>query len=223
KEQTGYSTLLTAKNGERSILVFRGASSAFNASDIPWKKLECKWLYVTSLGGNLELLQRIVAQAKKEGTQVALNPGRAELRRAVDMRELLSSLSVLIVNLEEAQMLSESETKDGAKLANLLARPGLTVIVTDGPRGAHAVADGRTWFVRTSSAKSISRTGAGDAFGSGLVASLARGAEIDEALRVGTLNAESVIQKVGAKAGILSKWPSKKHLATIVVKPIKRV
>lgn len=222
KENTGYSTLLTARNGERSILVYRGASSSFSASDIPWKKLNCKWLYITSLNGNIELLQKIVAQAKKNGTKVALNPGRGELKRATEMRELLSSLSVLIVNLEEAQMLTESEDKDGAKLARSLATPGLTVVVTNGPRGAHACNNETTWFVRTSGAKSVSRTGAGDAFGSGLVASLARGMEIDEALRVGTLNAESVIQNVGAKAGILAKWPSKKHLESITVKPVSK-
>ena len=221
KENTAYSTLLTAKNGERSVLVYRGASSSFESSDIPWKKLQSKWLYITSLAGNIELMQKIVIQAKKYGTKVALNPGRGELKRAVEMRELLSSLSVLIVNLEEAQMLAESNEKDGAKLAKLLAYPNLTVIVTNGPRGAHGHADGKTWFARTSGAKSVSRTGAGDAFGSGLVAALAKGLGLDDALRVGTLNAESVIQKFGAKAGILAKWPTKQRLSIISVKPVK--
>jgi ribokinase len=221
KEQTAYSTLLTAKNGERSVLVYRGASSSFSTADIPWKKLKSKWLYITSLGGNLELLQKIVAQAKKQGTKVALNPGRGELKRAVELRELLSSLSVIIVNLEEAQMLTESEEKDGAKLAKRLSYPNLTVIVTDGSRGAHAYADGKAWFVRTSGAKSISRTGAGDAFGSGTVAGLAKGLKLEDALRLGTLNAESVIQKFGAKAGILTRLPSKQRLAVISVKSVK--
>lgn len=221
KENTAYSTLLTAKNGERSVLVHRGASSAFSTSDIPWKKLKSQWLYITSLAGNIELLQKIVMQAKKQGAKVALNPGRGELKRAVELRELLSSLSVLIVNLEEAQMLAESEEKDGGKLAKLLAYPGLTVIVTNGSRGAHAHADGNTWFARTSGAKSVSRTGAGDAFGSGTVAALAKGHQLDTALRIGTLNAESVIQKFGAKAGILTKWPNKQKLSLISVKPVK--
>jgi ribokinase len=203
------------------VLVYRGASGSFSPSDIPWKKLSSRWLYVTSLAGNIELLQKIVTHAKKQGLHIALNPGRGELKRAVELRELLSSLSVLIVNLEEAQMLAESEDKDGAKLAKLLSYPGLTVVVTNGSRGAHAHAEGKTWFARTSGAKSVSRTGAGDAFGSGVVAALAKGWTLDNALRVGTLNAESVIQKFGAKAGILTKWPSKTQLAAISVKPVK--
>lgn len=221
KEHTAYSTLLTAKNGERAVLVYRGASSTFAASDIPWKQLQSQWLYITSLAGNIELLQKIIAHAKKQNIKVALNPGRGELKRAVELREVLSSLSVILVNAEEAQMLAETEEKDAAKLAKLLAYPNLTVVVTNGPRGAHAYADGKTWFARTSGTKSVSRTGAGDAFGSGTVAALAKGLSLDDALRVGTLNAEGVIQKFGAKAGILSKWPNKQRLTSISVKPVK--
>lgn len=221
KENTAYSTLLTAKNGERSVLIYRGASSTFSSSDIPWKKLQCKWLYISSLGGNLELLQKIVIQAKKQGVKVALNPGKSELKLAVEMRELLSSLNVLLVNLEEAQMLTESDEKDPAKLAKQLAYPGLTVIVTNGTRGTHANAEGQTWYARTTGVKSISRTGAGDAFGSATVAALAHGLPLDAALKVGTLNAEGVIQKFGAKAGIIKKWPSKADLQRVSVKLVK--
>lgn len=221
KEQTAYSTLLTAKNGERSALVYRGTSNSFSTTDIPWKKLTSKWLYITTLGGNLELLQKILTQAKRQGIKVALNPGRAELKRAVEMRELLSAMSVLIVNLEEAQQLAEFEDKDPVKLAKRLSYPELTVIVTNGSQGAYAYADGQAWYTRTTNVKAVSRTGAGDAFGSGTVAGLAKGLTLDAALRVGTLNAESVIQKFGAKAGILTTWPKPRQLAHVGVKLVK--
>ncbi len=90
KENTGYSTLLTAKHGERSILVYRGASGNFTATDIPLKNLTCKWLYITSLSGNLEVLKKVLIHAKKHNLSVALNPGRAELRRALELRPLYS-------------------------------------------------------------------------------------------------------------------------------------
>lgn len=221
KEQTAYSTLLTAKSGERSALVYRGASSHFNASDVPWKKVRSQWLYITSLGGNVELLQKIIAHAKKHRLKVALNPGKGELKRAVDMRELLSSLAVLSVNLEEAQMLTESQEADPVKLAKLLAYPNLTVIITNGSRGAYAHINGQTWFARTTGVKSVSRTGAGDAFSSGVVAALAKGKPLNEALQIGTLNAERVIQKFGAKTGILTAWPKTSALKTISVKIVR--
>ncbi len=44
--------------------------------------------------------------------------------------------------------------------------------------------------------------------------------DLSYALAVATLNAESVIQKHGAKNGILKKWPSTLTLKRI---PIKRV
>ena len=44
------------------------------------------------------------------------------------------------------------------------------------------------------------------------------GMPVQVALAVGTLNAESVIGSVGAKSGILDKWPSKKHLSQIKVR-----
>jgi hypothetical protein len=40
---------------------------------------------------------------------------------------------------------------------------------------------------------------------------------VDDALKVGTLNAESVIQHIGAKAGIMTKWPNKNLLDEIRV------
>jgi ribokinase len=57
--------------------------------------------------------------------------------------------------------------------------------------------------------KVVDRTGAGDAFGSGFVAALAQGLSLEHAVTLGSANATSVIQKVGAKAGILK--PSRLH------------
>src|SRR5688572_7905648 len=64
---TGYSTLLLANNGERTILVYRGVSEQLGPKDFKFDSIEADWLYVSSLAGNLELLSAIVktCQAKK--------------------------------------------------------------------------------------------------------------------------------------------------------------
>ena len=49
----------------------------------------------------------------------------------------------------------------------------------------------------------VDRTGAGDAFGSGFVSALAKGAGVEQAIRAGSANATSVVEYVGAKKGIL--------------------
>ncbi len=51
----------------------------------------------------------------------------------------------------------------------------------------------------------MDRTGAGDAFGSAFVAVIIRGGTIEEAIQLGTANATSTVQQIGAKNGLLKK------------------
>lgn len=75
KAPTAYSTILTTKTGERVILVKRGASDHIKAREIPFSKLRTKWFYVSSLAGDIALLKKIIAEAKRIGARVAVNPG----------------------------------------------------------------------------------------------------------------------------------------------------
>jgi len=219
--QTAYSTLLTASTGERTALIHRGVSAEFALTDVPFKTLSAKWYYVSSLSGNVALLAKIIAHTKKTGAKIAVNPGGGELDKPSELRPLLKDIDVLLVNLEEAQKLTGSSTKDGKELATALigsthgSTPTTLAVVTDGPRGAYAAQGKMKYSARTRNIHPISTTGAGDAFGSGVVAALAKGLTIDEALQIGTLNSESVIQQIGAKAGILTKWPNKKLMDEI--------
>lgn len=215
--QTAYSTLLTAMNGERTALVFRGVSGEFSENDIP-AKMQAAWLYMTSLDGSIPALLRAVRTAKTQQMLVAFNPGGGEIKtglRALD--PILRQVTVLLVNLEEAQQLTGLQTTDVREIAGKLLRPGMTLIITDSAHGAHAFDGVAHWHSSTRAIRSISRTGAGDAFGSGFVAARMRGYDVADALRIGTLNAENVIGHVGAKTGIISSWPSKKVIAAVSV------
>lgn len=215
--KTAYSTLLTATNGERTALVFRGVSSEFRESDIP-AKMHASWLYISSLGGSMPTLVRAVRMAKLQHMAVAFNPGGGEIKaglRALD--PVLRHVAVLLINLQEAQQLTGLQTTDLREIADKLLRPGMTLIITDSARGAHAFDGVSHWHAGTRAIRSVSRTGAGDAFGSGFIAARLRGYDVADALRLGTLNAENVIGHVGAKAGILASWPSKRMLAEIPV------
>lgn len=215
---TGYSTLLTAPGGERSVLVHRGVSSDFTSADIP-KKLDAKWLYITSLGGNISLIGKVVKQAKRQGLHIAYNPGSHELERGLAALEsILREVDILNLNLEEAQQLSGIRTRDVKKLCKKIWRPGLLLVITDGTNGAYACEEGRVVHARTSGAKAISRTGAGDAFGSGLVAARMKDLPAEQALQIATLNAEAVVQKHGAKLGLLKKWPTANQMKTIKIR-----
>ncbi|MBI4435167.1 hypothetical protein HY630_00700 [Candidatus Uhrbacteria bacterium] len=205
---TAYSTILTMKDGERTVLVYRGTSSEFVSADIPQMAIKnTKWIYLTSLGGNLGLAKKLITSAHKAGVKVAWNPGRKELEGGLKaFAPLLPMVDVLNLNLEEAVLLTGK--KKLTDIFKLLHNDGLVRLVTDGTNGATVYRDGWMAHAATTGVKSVSRTGAGDAFGSGFVAGLIKTADLIEALRVAMINAESVILKHGAKNGILKTWPS---------------
>jgi len=214
--QTAYSTLLTAPNGERTALVLRGVSATFSEKDIPWSKIKTHVLYLTSLGGNFSLSKKIVEKIKTPGVMIVWNPGKGELRKGLTaFKKILPKVDIFNVNREEAELLTgKKEIKD--MFAAMARKTGITVI-TDGPRGAYALAEGKIWHVATTGARSVSRTGAGDSFGSGMVAGYLRYDDIKKALAVGIINAEAVIQKIGAKAGLIKNWPTEKQLVKIKI------
>ncbi len=216
--QTAYSSILTAPNGERSILVDRGVSKTFTDADIPWSKIKSKWIYMTSLGGNLTLALKITKNAKATKTKIFYNPGYEEIKRGLKAFEPIRKLiDVLSLNLEEAQRLTGLETRDIKTLAQKIAIPGLIVLITDGQNGAYGIENEKIWFLRTRVVKVISRTGAGDAFGSGVAVGLFHNFNLQDSMRIGLMNAESVIRYYGAKRGILSKMPTIANLKKIKV------
>ncbi|MBU0645957.1 carbohydrate kinase family protein [Patescibacteria group bacterium] len=218
--QTGYSTLLTdEKTGERSVIVYRGVSAKFSSEDIPWRKAKADWFYLTSLGGNLGISKKIIEHAAKIKAAIAWNPGGGEIKKGWrQISPLLEQVKIFNLNFEEAQGLT-GETAIKPMLKKL-ARAGNIVIITKGAEGAYAHQDGKTYFARATKAKAVSRTGAGDAFGSGFVAGYIKTGDLVKSLQVASLNAESVIKIIGAKTGLLTQWPSSARLKTIKVKKV---
>jgi len=215
--QTDYSTLLTEpKGGERTALVYRGVSSAFSEADIPFQKITNPWIYLTSLAGNIKLATKIISRLGSK-TRIVWNPGSSEIKAGLmAFKPLFAKLFLLNMNREEATLLFTKDPIEHPEVLQTLPLT-LTVVITDGARGAYAYLDGTCWFAKSQNIKAKSRTGAGDAFGSGVVAGLMKGLGLDDALRLGMLNAQSVIQSIGAKAGILTAWPKKKSLESINV------
>lgn len=206
--QTAYSTLLTMPEGERTVLVYRGVSSKFTDADIHWSAIrKSKWIYLTSLGGNVELSKKIVEFAHKHHVKIAWNPGNGELKKGLKaFQSTLKMIDVFIVNKEEAELLTgESNIK---KLCSIFKQEGVIRLITDGSRGTTMIEGSSIHKFGTSGTKGISKTGAGDAFGSGFVAALMKFKDSVIAARIGTINAESVIQHLGAKKGILREWPT---------------
>lgn len=204
KYNTGYSVLLLAPNGERTILTYRGASTHYNAKDFDLRDSEADWLYVSSLAGSMEALDKIFTQARKLNIKIMFNPGKGELKQSAKLKALLEDVDILLVNREEMQTIVEGEDLEE------LAQHGLhyvpVVIVSDGPNGVVAT-DGKT-LVRAGmyeDVKVIDRTGAGDAFGSGFLSQWAKGESLKDSIIFASANSTSVVTKIGAKTAILDK------------------
>jgi len=214
---TGYSTLLTAATGERTALVYRGVSGSFTAKDIPWESCATGWVYLTSIGGNMALVKKMFTCGSGSGIKFAWNPGKKEIEKGLsEIRPLLPNVAVFNLNMEEAKILTNrTEIRE---IFKELSTPRGIVIVTDGPNGSYVHKNGVALFAPGTGKKAKSQTGAGDAFGSAFVAALLKDEKnLKLALATAVLNAESVIKQVGAKAGILKRWPTKSQLESIKI------
>lgn len=225
QEETGYSVIFIDKTGDKTALVFRGASDFTYFNNLPKNKLNTNWFFITSLNGNIQMLQKIFSLAKKNKIKVAWNPGGAELDLGKNkLKNLLKNTDVLLLNLKEARRLTATKTNNIKKLfGNLrkLNQKGI-LCITGGKKGAW-VEDGNTLvWADIFNLLIVNATGAGDAFGSGFVAGLILYKNnIQKALQLGMLNSNSVVTKMGAKHGLLKKPPTKKMLERVKVKELK--
>ena len=188
---TGYSVLLLAPNGERTILTYRGASTHYHAADFTVADIEADWLYVSTLAGQMTVLDKVFREARAAGMKICFNPGKRELVQ----RDKLMGL------LDDVEVLAGDDLEQLVRRAKELVP---VVLLTDGVNGSMA-SDGVT-IVRAAmyeDVPAIDRTGAGDAFASGFLSQWAHGAQLKDAVVFASANSSSVVNHIGAKTGIL--------------------
>ncbi len=199
---TGYSTIMVAPSGERVVLVYRGASHELSAKEVNWDGVKGDWLYITSHGGNFDIIRQFVRQAKTRSMKVAFAPGKLELAKPRKVKALLPGIDILLGNAEEMQQLFGIHNTKELMLNTIGACHYL--VVTDGPSGVYVSDSDKIYQANIyQKVKVVDRLGAGDAFGSGFVSVIAQGGSVAEAVTFASANATSVVQHYGAKTGIL--------------------
>ena len=202
---TGYSVLLLAPNGERTILTCRGASAKFdllNPDDLD--NIYPDWIYVTTFRGNMDMLDQFFTKAKSLGAKIMFNPGNLELAHQRKLLGLLSDVDVLLVNRTEAKKIVQGSTLQ--ELIMRLKNYVPAAIITDGNQGA--ISNNGIEVYRLGLYEDIpvkDATGAGDAFGSGFLAAYACGKSFKDSLIFGSANSTAVVRKIGSKDGIISQ------------------
>ena len=222
---TAYSIIMIAPSGERTVLVYRGVSEKLRESEIPWPRLKAEWFYIAPLGGeNAKLFEPFVKFAVKNKIKIAVDPSAALIKLGLKkLKPLLRHIDVFKCNQEEASYLTGipyQKEKEIFKKFDELIRG--VAVMTKGPDGLSA-SDGKFIYqAGTYKEKRVAdRTGAGDAFGSGFIAGLIQTGNMEYAISLGTANATSKVEHIGAKAGLLTKPEFKKRFKPLKIKKIK--
>ena len=215
-EQSGFGVGFIAQDGSNCLAAHLGANALLAAE------------HVAAMGAGIEQAGWVLAtfeladgpiraaftQARLSGAVTYLNPSPWRL---IDPA-LLALTDVLVVNECEARhlfgLLESPRSVDRAEwlteAASRIPWHGRFLVVTLGERGCVALAEDETVFVPAYPVRQVDATGAGDAFGAGLVSALMRGAEPGEALAFG--NACGAM--IAAREGIWAHLPTPAAVAT---------
>jgi len=203
-EISGYSIVLDSVEDDRTIFTYKGCNDELRVSDVDFKVLDTKWLYLSSMMKDSFVTQQKVADyARRKGILIAYNPSLYIVKNgASTLKNILKNVEILIFNKEEAQALVQETTDNIMTLLFEVSKLGPSVIViTDGHNGAYCydTADSVVYSAKPKKVKIVETTGAGDAFSAGFVTGMLLGKDIGLCLKLGMINAESVIQHLGAK------------------------
>jgi sugar/nucleoside kinase (ribokinase family) len=176
------------------------------------------WIYLSLLSPDSWTFHQQLSDYLNENPDIkfAFQPGTFHFKWGVKkLQKLYKRSYIVVMNREEAvDVTGESYDSLPDLAAGLHALGPEVVVITDGPNGSYASYDGRLIQIPNypDPAPPLDRTGAGDAFASTIVAALALGHSIDEALTWAPINSMSVVQKLGAQAGLLGQDQIKQYI-----------
>ncbi len=179
---------------------------------------EPDWIYLSYIGkdswslheGLLDYLQR------HPKVKLAFQPGTFQFEWGPEkLAGIYGRSHIVVMNREEAVDVTGRAYDDLRDLTIGLHELGpQIVVITDGPSGSYASYDYKLVTIPNypDPADPLDRTGAGDAFASTIVSALALGKSMDEALTWAPINSMSVVQQLGAQAGLLRREDINKFL-----------
>lgn len=213
KSSTGCSIIIDSKKKNRTILTYKGANDFLDFGGL--SKLESDWFYFSSaVGKTLKTQEKLAAIVVNKGWRVAYNPSSYLTRKGIKvLKNLLKNVYVLILNEEEARDLVSRKDL----FEELHSFGPQIVCITRGDKGA-SVSDGVSVYSADAlKVRVVEKTGAGDAFASGFVFGLIKFRSILDALKIGIVNSSAVVQKAGAKKGLLDFNGAKKLMRRVSV------
>lgn len=190
-----------------------------------------QWIYLSSLAQNSLPYHNEIANYLKNNPEIklAFQPGTFQMEFGYEkLKSIYERTEVFFCNVQEAKRIlnevqpnlfvnnfNSDKRKTILTLLKEMKKLGpKIVVITDGPEGAYAYAEEKVLFIPMypDEKSPIDRTGAGDAFASAFTSALAQGKNLEEALMWGPINSMSVVQYVGAQAGLLTQKQLEEYL-----------
>ncbi len=176
------------------------------------------WIYLSSMGENSLPFHMELEKYLNDHPEIklAFQPGTFQMKFGKSaLAGIYKRSDVFFSNKEESQRILNSEESDIKNLLKMISALGPKItVITDGPKGAYSY-DGKEMLFMPpypDPAPPFERTGAGDAFSSTFTVALALGKSIREAMMWAPINPMSVVQKIGARAGLLTREQIEEYL-----------
>lgn len=194
-----------------------------NSHDFNPKEKYFDYIFLTSIPEEWEnAYKKILEFSKTNNIPIAFSPGTRQIENKNHLiPEILKNTKIYFSNVEEAEKILEKEKDTPIKdlLTGLKALGPEIVSITDGGNGAYAIEkDGNMYKLGPSPLEGKEKTGAGDAYASGFFAAILHGQDVATAMVWGAFNAGSVMQQIGAQAGLLKKSKLDEQLKSATLK-----
>lgn len=205
-------------DGERTFVSMSGVEKCFKPEWLDEIDLQCADLiYLSGYQAdarNAGFIEALLTE-KRPDAQILFDPGPCSGSIPEEMfSAILSANTILKVNAQEAKTLAPSATpREAAAALSLLTAQ--SVIVTDGARGAYAAQAGKVSHLQGFPVHVVDTIGSGDAHAGGVLAGLASGFTLAEAVLLGNAVASWVTAQEGAATAPQAAELRARHLLDI--------
>lgn len=203
-ESTGAAPILVEPDGTNRILIVPGANARMDPAVVATAVAGA--VTVDLIIGQLEIDQRVTASAfraaRTRGATTILNPApAADLDPGLlAVTDWLVPNEVEFAHLAASLGIADGLSTDPAVLQAVQRAAGTRLVVTLGAAGAISLdRDMGVFAVAATPVVAIDTTGAGDAFVGGLAVGLARGLELERAMRAACALASDSVQRPGTQ------------------------